>query len=57
MWEVSFVDSLQTNVVDFLMTTLEQDAAHLQDIIEERTGQLVVEKAKVESLLHNLLPP
>ena len=53
---LSCCGSLEVNVVDRLMSMLEQHALQLEDLIEERTGQLVVEKHKVEALLHNLLP-
>jgi hypothetical protein len=42
--------------VDTLITRLEEYASNLEDIVEERTQQLVEEKKKSEMLLYQILP-
>ena len=44
------------NVIDNMITMLEQHAEHLEELVEERTLELGDEKKKVETLLYNILP-
>ncbi|XP_021340704.1 atrial natriuretic peptide receptor 2-like [Mizuhopecten yessoensis] len=45
-----------TNFVDMLLQRMEKYATNLEDIVEERTQQLLVEKKRSEELLHEILP-
>ncbi|XP_060072435.1 atrial natriuretic peptide receptor 2-like [Ylistrum balloti] len=45
-----------TNFVDMLLHRMEKYATNLEDIVEERTQQLLVEKKRSEELLHQILP-
>ncbi|CAH1788809.1 unnamed protein product [Owenia fusiformis] len=44
------------NIMDNLLNRMEQYANNLESLIEERTGQYLDEKKRVEDLLHRLLP-
>ena len=44
------------NIVDSMVKKLEKYAMNLEDIVEQRTGELVEEKKKTETLLHRMLP-
>ncbi|XP_033751983.1 atrial natriuretic peptide receptor 1-like [Pecten maximus] len=45
-----------SNFVDMLLQRMEKYATNLEDIVEERTQQLLVEKKRSEELLHQILP-
>ncbi|XP_069132003.1 atrial natriuretic peptide receptor 1-like [Argopecten irradians] len=45
-----------TNFVDMLLQRMEKYATNLEDIVEERTKQLLLEKKRSEELLHQILP-
>ncbi|XP_046567278.1 atrial natriuretic peptide receptor 1-like [Haliotis rubra] len=44
------------NIVEALIHRLEDYASNLEDIVEERTQQLIAEKKKSEALLYQILP-
>ncbi|XP_014674081.1 PREDICTED: atrial natriuretic peptide receptor 1-like [Priapulus caudatus] len=44
------------NIMDSLLTRMELYAKNLEDIVDQRTGQLVEEKKKVDNLLNEILP-
>nr|XP_015199399.1 PREDICTED: atrial natriuretic peptide receptor 1-like [Lepisosteus oculatus] len=44
------------NILDNLLSRMEQYASNLEDIVNERTAQLLEEKKKAESLLTQMLP-
>ena len=44
------------NVVDNMLKLLERHNVHLEELVSERTRELVEEQKKVETLLHNILP-
>ena len=50
-------DSKSSNILDNLLTRMEQYANNLETLVEERTQSYLEEKEKCESLLHELLPP
>ena len=45
------------NILDNLLTRMEQYADNLEQLVEERTQNYLVEKEKCENLLYELLPP
>ena len=45
------------NVVDSMLQKLEKYASNLENVVQQRTQELVDEKNKTNSLLHQMLPP
>ncbi len=43
--------------MDNMVLMLEKYANNLEEIVEQRTSQLVEEKKKTDILLHRMLPP
>ncbi len=42
--------------MDNILSMMEKFASNLEEIVEERTGQLVEEKKKTDKLLYRMLP-
>lgn len=45
------------SIVDNILTIMERYQMRLEDLVDERTAQLMAEKKKTENLLHRMLPP
>ena len=50
-------DNNSSNILDNLLSRMEQYADNLETVVEERTQSYLEEKKKCENLLHELLPP
>jgi len=48
--------SCRINIMDNIMSMMEKYAYNLEEIVEERTQQLVEEKKKTDRLLYRMLP-
>lgn len=44
------------NVLDNLLSRMEQYANNLEELVEQRTAQYLEEKKKTEDLLYSMLP-
>ncbi|XP_072029839.1 speract receptor-like [Amphiura filiformis] len=47
---------LKSNILDNMISIMEKYATNLEEIVEDRTQQLIEEKKKTENLLHQMLP-
>ncbi|XP_069857437.1 retinal guanylyl cyclase 1 [Dipodomys merriami] len=47
----------KTNIIDSMLRMLEQYSSNLEDLIQERTEELELEKQKTDRLLTQMLPP
>ena len=45
------------DIMDNMVVMLEKYATNLEDIVAERTKQLIEEKKKTDTLLYQMLPP
>ena len=50
-------DNNSSNILDDLLSRMEQYANNLETLVEERTQSYLDEKKKCENLLHEILPP
>ena len=53
---VSYRDNESGNILDNLLSRMEQYANNLEALVEERTADYLEEKRKAEDLLYELLP-
>jgi len=44
------------NIFDNMLNIMEKYASNLEDLVQERTMQLMEEKKKTDALLHRMLP-
>lgn len=51
-----FTRGKEETLMDTLLHRMEQYASNLEEIVEERTQQLIIEKKKSEELLYQILP-
>lgn len=49
-------DGDKGNILDNLLSRMEQYANNLETLVEERTGAYLEQKKKAEDLLYNMLP-
>lgn len=45
------------SIVDNMMLMMERYQMKLEDLVDEKTEQLMMEKQKTDNLLHRMLPP
>ena len=48
--------SSKRNIVDNMIYMMERYTDHLEDLVEQKTGELVCEKRRIETLLERMLP-
>ena len=53
---VSFSNSRDVDIMSSLIEKLEKYANNLEEIVNHRTAELVVEKKKTDALLYRMLP-
>ena len=57
-WGWSFyVNFSDKNIVDIILQRLEKYASNLENLVDQRTQQLMEEKQKTDKLLYRMLPP
>jgi hypothetical protein len=44
------------NLIDHILMMMEKYATNLEEVVEERTRQLVEEKKKIDTLLYRMMP-
>eukprot|EP00794_Sanderia_malayensis_P009042 gene9042-10009_t len=49
-------NGLKRNIVDNMVYMMERYTDHLEDLVEQKTGELLEEKKKIENLLERMLP-
>jgi len=49
-------NGLKRNIVDNMIYMMERYTDHLEDLVEQKTGELVCEKRRIETLLERMLP-
>ena len=49
--------SCRINILDNIMKMMDRFAYNLEEVVEERTQQLLEEKKKTDRLLYRMLPP
>eukprot|EP00058_Branchiostoma_floridae_P020614 XP_002606104.1 hypothetical protein BRAFLDRAFT_88014 [Branchiostoma floridae] len=54
--EHAYYRSTKSNIFDNMMNIMEKYANNLEELVEERTHQLVEEKKKTDALLYSMLP-
>ena len=55
-FHLCFRDNESSNILDNLLSRMEQYANNLEALVEERTSDYLEEKRKCEDLLYELLP-
>ena len=56
---IYFMESLifrNTDIVDSMLQMMEKYTDQLEELVDQRTRQLEIEKAKTEELLYKMLP-
>ena len=53
----SFVRCRKFDIMDSMLQKLEKYADNLENIVEQRTAELMDEKQKTDMLLYRMLPP
>ena len=53
----SFGAFCRVDIIDRVLSMMDKYAGQLEDIVEDRTKQLMNEKKRTDLLLHRILPP
>ncbi|XP_048576040.1 atrial natriuretic peptide receptor 1-like isoform X3 [Nematostella vectensis] len=57
MHKLLIQNGMKTNIFDNIVYMMEKYADNLEELVMERTGQLIEEKKKTDALLERMLPP